>query len=778
MTVEGKMSIGKLIAAGCLFAILSFALFTTSAVSAVKIDFLGGKPTELLTDIDGDELIAIVARKGAKFLSSPNVDGEDLSKGPEFREAVNVYKATTDSSYYLVETENAGWGWISADDLLLRLRSLRVSDLEYEQCHGQNPVVQQNRRVGTNPALVKVVIRNNWRLEKGRGKSISLFSRPGSSTEDEVAKSNLFKIYYAYKSCKGSDGKSYLLVGTEPTLDPDYAHDIITGWVPKAETIVWGSMTAAYYNKTNMDKREPVHIFKTEKDLRNYMRSGETDKAIGKEDISRREPLPYYASRYPIIRARRRAYKIAWIGDGYDESSGKIVQREVVESKREDAMKLASALGKRDVLFLIDSTTSMGKYFDIVANALEEFIEGLNARESNRFKYALAIYRDYGNVTGAFEILSDFDDSNVALKLDPDMAANYTGNIDLSEAVFNGIVNSVNGVSWRHNATRSIIVIGDHGNHESDPRGLTTRDVVAALKKNSVLFYALNVTPIIGRFSEYNRLFKKQSRLILDRHHSMGGEIFSTPQDEQEDENGARENISKVLREITKISKFAEKATREVLTEGKSFEEAEAEYGTIVTAYMREVMSNAGLKQTEIANIRQLAEEGWVAAQSLKGQQANLTPEFLMGRSKLDEFIGFLSRMNSDISKRRNGRGLASAVKKHAEVTTGDEIGDDETVSEFLQRQFHIPFRETSTVLNYNPKVLEEKFKSSKSFRTKLKRRICIQYIKFQHVAEEKSGDAKWENGKCKSKLSGQRLWWWESHGGEKYTWIPMDYLP
>jgi hypothetical protein len=495
-----------------------------SVVVATKplLIFSGKKTVEKSTPRYGEEFIAIVTVEGAKLYSSPNVDGNILEFSPSFREPVTVHRASPDNMYYLVKSDKFGEGWISADELLVRMRSLRVSDLEYEQCHGRNPTVQQRGRLGTNPALVKVVMRNNWRLKKGRGPSIYLYDKPGGSAVSEVAKTTIGEPFYAYKSCKGSDGKSYLLVGTKPTIDPGDDVNVLVGWVSKTETRVWAGMTGVYYNKSNQDNRDPVYIFETENELRNFLKTGDIREAIAMEDISIREPLPYYAYRFPIIRARRGAYKI---------------------------------------LFTAGTATNN-------------------------------------------------------------------------------------------------------------------------------------------------------------------------------------------------------------------------EYGTILTQRMSGRMRNAGLTNNEINSINSLSNVGWVAAQSLNSEQANLTPELLMARDKLDYFVGFLSRMNSDISKRRNGRGLASAVKLHAKSVTGDDIGDDETISEFLQRQFHIPFRETSTILNYNPNVFEQKFRTSKSFRVKLKRRICIQFIKLQLIADEKSGEARWNNGKCQSKISGQRLWWFESHGGEKFAWVPMNYLP
>jgi len=762
MQVKGIRSTGIL-----LVGLLNLLLVVPSVSFANSVNFLGDRPTEPLRTQDGEDLTAVVAVGDARFISSPNADGENLSETPDFRETVTAYRATNDSKHFLVRSERVGWGWMRADDLLLRLRSLRVADMEFEQCQGQDPNLVQQRRMGANPALVKVVIRNNWRMEKGRGESISLYDRPSELTGEEVAKSNLFKIYYAYKLCKGSDGKQYLLVGVEPTTDPDYADQSITGWVPKAETIVWGSMTAAYYNKQNIDRRDAVQIFKTEKDLRAYLRTGETDKAIGKEDISRREPLPYYASRFPVIRMRGGNYKIAWIGDGYDTASGQIVKKSLVEGKRDSALGLANSLRQRDILFVIDSTTSMGKYFSIVANALEQFIDNLNSRETNQYRYAIAIYRDYGNITGEFELLSDFQRSNVARLLDVNMASNPKGNKDMPESMFNGIIRAIESASWRHQATRSLILIGDHGNHENDPKGRTVNDVVQALENNAILFYAINVVPNISKHRQFNRLFREQTRLVLDRHKSLGGDIFSAPRDEKEDEETAKENVIKVLSAVGSISKNLERATKEVLTEGKSFEQAEAEYGTIVTSYMREVMSKAGLKAEEIANIRQLAEEGWIAAHSVKNKEPNLTPEFLMSRNKLDEFVGFLSRMKTEVTKKTSGKGLAGAVRRHAEATTGDEIMDDETISEFLMRQFHIPFRSASTILSHNPKSLERKYRQNRKFRDELKRRICERYVMFQHIQEEKSGTANWNRGRCNSKPGVPRKWWWVSHGGE-----------
>ena len=264
--------------------------------------------------------------------------------------------------------------------------------------------------------------------------------------------------------------------------------------------------------------------------------------------------------------------------------------------------QLAISLGNRDVLFLVDSTVSMKKYFKIITNSVSAFISSQADADRNRSRYALAIYRDYNSVSGAFEVLSDFQHSNVIMKLDPKLAENYTGNTELPEAMFNGVIEAINNVTWRKNSTRTIIVIGDHGNHESDPMGRTIQGVVTVLEKHSIFFYAINVQTIERRFWEYNLLFRDQAQSILNHRNGLGNVIFSQPANKQMAETNAQENIKKVLIEISKISKYAELAARDILTGNSSFEQAEAKYGTIITSYLKEVISKENYVHNGLRN--------------------------------------------------------------------------------------------------------------------------------------------------------------------------------
>lgn len=745
---------------------------------AGSVNFRGEEPIEQMEDENGNPISAAVIVRQPIFVTDPDsIDSEDIEPAPKFLEVVPIFRATSDDLYYLVQSQGI-WGWMERSELLLRPRSLRAAELEYEtDCRGGYQLQAQQPNPGDDPSLVKIVVKNNWKRNKGRITAASYFDKPGKQDQHEIGKSNVFKIQYAYKLCQGDDRETYIFVGDEPIYDPDYPNLVLKGWIRKSDVVLWTKMTAVYYDKGNLKERKPVQIFGNEADLRHYMATGSTDNARGAENSADFRELKYYENRFPIVRDKGDVLKIVWIGGARDAEGKTVLTKEEVGARREAVQKIVSDVGNRDILFLIDATTSMGKYFNIVIEALDEFIKHQKLFESRRFRYAAAIYRDYNNEAGPFEVISDFRSANVARQLDSSLASNAAGNTDFPEAMYQGIVRSVASVTWRPNSTRTIIVIGDHSNHEPDPEGYTIDSVVEALEKERVLFYAINVSPEGNEHQDLNRRFQQQVRAILEKNSSLGGSTYTAPDEFDRDEEMALENIVSSLENAFEISRDTQTATRDLI-EGHSVAEIDAKFGTIVTTYMLNLMKEAGLtpKEASLASLKQFAIEGWVEKDHREIN--NFKPWVLISRAKLDELVGFLARLNTDLIRRASGKGLGNAITQSAKAATGDDIMEGERLSDFLARVFHIPFKENSRILGNTGAELENKFRVDKRFRLEMKRLLCEKYKKLHFVIESKLGTVNWENGKCRAEPSGAKKWWWTSISGDKYAWIPMNYLP
>jgi hypothetical protein len=744
----------------------------------VNIDgvfFSGGViPEEPLKFSGSDmEMRLLIVIKDPILLDQPNNDGMvlEFSKdaAPKYLDPLMAYSQSNDGEYFLVKTltEPGQWGWIPREFVLERYEPLRAE----EGARTDNQSIP-------NPAFIKVVAKNNWRTATGRRlEAVPILNGPGPEY-DTVAKINIFRIRYAYDIRPGLDGKEYVLVGEEPSLNQYAANSGLSGWINLEYAILWTSRVGIYYNRNNIDvRRNPVHIFQNKADLEEFLADGNTEKAIAHENTEAKASLEYDTTRFPIIgQAGGNLLHIAFVGNAKaEDGSRELITNEELSRKRSKLNEIIDQTRNQDILFLIDATKSMQKHFPAVLQGLENFMGSIKRQtEKNRFRFAIAVYRDYQDVNNGFHMLANLG-GDVRRFMKEETAYSIKEDHDFPEALYQGIIKSTEQADWGSGRTRAIIVIGDHGNHAKDI--FSAQQAAKTLEEKNVAFYSINVNRRPETL-QYNRMFDKQVQSILSLSGDIGKNfIVDNAQafDQQQTAVAIEETLASIFRFASEVSwGFKD------ITEGKQIKEVEATYGTEVTTYLRRIMREQGLTESEInlANLSQICEEGWVAKKTTDGID-QLTPWVLIDRSSLDELVGIMSGLFKR-ARRRNSRGLGMAVTEIVKRASGDEINENERISQFLYRRFHIPYREVSDVLQYSPTQLEEKFQASPDFKKKFIKRLGKTYALLQSVQEEKSGELKWSemNQRWSKQNPVERKWWWKTSTGMSFAWIPMDYMP
>jgi len=741
-----------------IICILILTLSLSPAFSNVKVKGAPGKDATPLQNKFGFPMYALVVVKNPKFLTKNDNTANQLPNSPSYMDALPVYKTTTYEDYYLVKNNNQ-FGWMLKDQILT------------------SPICMQAKKKD-NPAYIKVLVKNNWRTVDGRKiQSIPIYNGPDQKY-DIIAKVGIFEIRYAYKIATSSDDKQFIFVGNDSMWDPDYIGQTFTGWIPKEYCILWDSRIAVYYNKQNVKEREPAVIFDNAQNLLDYVKNGNDRYAIAKE-VFNYKPLAFDTTRFPVLdydKSDLEMAKIAFVGQGKNKITGKTINNESISRKKNEIYTYKNEVRNKDVLFLIDATQSMGPYFIATKNAIRSFVSELSTKEKSKFRFALAIYRDYSDGSKAFKIFTELtNEENITKFMNKDLARGY-GDKDYPEAIFNGIVKSVKSVSWRK-GIRSIIVIGDHGNHKNDLKRHTTSSVAEFLSKMRISFYSINVNTQ-SHLKSYNKLFRQQMKTIVSLIVNEGKNFIVTSESGN-DLIDTENQITKALKDICTHSESLRNAASDLI-DGNNMRQIETKYGTRVTNYMRKIMAEFGLTEEEI-NLSvwgQVVEEGWIAKFSPGSNIIQVKPWCLMTRAEIDGLVGFLANLCKLSSL--NPKRVSETIKATVMNTTGDKIDDDERISEYLQRRLHIPFRSISSVLQYTPAQLQEKFASERKFRIKFKKVIGKKYEKLHFVVESKIGKLKWvsSSSKWKKEKMKEHQWLVTTKSGESYAWIPMDYLP
>ncbi len=140
---------------------------------------------------------------------------------------------------------------------------------------------------------------------------------------------------------------------------------------------------------------------------------------------------------------------------------------------------------KINVIYVVDTTTSMGPYIEAVANSIRESAQVFTKLKSgDSLKFGFVGYRDDVRVTPKLEyVVKNFtpdllrhDDFNSLLGSGA-IKETTEGSADVQEEVFAGVLEAIN-ANWDDGATKVIVLIGDASSHElSHPKNTSGASV-------------------------------------------------------------------------------------------------------------------------------------------------------------------------------------------------------------------------------------------------------------------------------------------------------------
>jgi type VI secretion system TssR-like protein len=731
----------------------------------------------------GRKRYGVVKFTGVPMYAEPSLSAEIVDEVAKFGTTLKLFEETADGFFLAQYDDRREFGWVESEDILVNHEAKRASK--------------------TDPNFVKVVVRNDWRSPgTGGPEHMKVETKAGAGRDfPTLFDLNLFEVRYLYDIKTDSTTKeTFYLIGSQPGFDPREPEAALKGWIPRDAATLWTNRVAVYYDPNTRIQREtrsePVKIFRDEASVKAYIASdGSKDSgAISEEAFSVRTgngDLPPDRSRFPVlwegnIGGRGQDYiKIAYVGDIIGNDGATPVTT-ATEKEIEDTRYLMSEVTHRDILFLIDATTSMGAYFQAAAEAVRMFVEQQSGdEESSKYRYALGIYRDYADGREKeYRALSGFtsDARRIMRLMDPGLAHSTQDDKDFPEAVYQGMTLALKDedLDWRDQRSNAIVVIGDHGNHPNDVKFPLSRVVEAANNRQAAV-YAINIHARKDT-EQFNRLFVQQMRQLVSQL-SERGDVFEVPP------GGAPARVTQqVLSSLEKFRLFSRR-TRQAIVEhteqGASVEDLERTYGTVVTSNALEFLRRAGLSsKVKLHELRQVVLEGWVAKNLLGDRQLRqLKPWVLISRYEVSELQGFIAHLLQGLT-RGDSKSVGDVVVSSVERFSGDESGsrfsNENDVGEFLTRRFHLPFKEANSLLNKTPAQIQDLYNGdprwARDFRDHLEKKLQ-QLLLMLHGFEAE--EFKWDEGQQQFVPinSTKRKWFWQANR-ESYAWMPIEYIP
>jgi len=172
----------------------------------------------------------------------------------------------------------------------------------------------------------------------------------------------------------------------------------------------------------------------------------------------------------------------------------------------------STAVPELDLVFVCDTTGSMGSYIENAKKNIRSIIEAVKASEKRDVRFALVAYKDYTDkyVSKTFPWTTKTQE---AFSYVAEMSADGGG--DTPEAVAEAL-NDVNNLEYRKKAVRICVIVADappHGFEESGDRypdggKLDIMQIVNDMVTKEIIIYSVGVEPVLGN-SKWGRDFFK-----------------------------------------------------------------------------------------------------------------------------------------------------------------------------------------------------------------------------------------------------------------------------
>nr|VFJ44646.1 MAG: hypothetical protein BECKFM1743A_GA0114220_100197 [Candidatus Kentron sp. FM]VFJ45000.1 MAG: hypothetical protein BECKFM1743C_GA0114222_100197 [Candidatus Kentron sp. FM]VFK06627.1 MAG: hypothetical protein BECKFM1743B_GA0114221_100217 [Candidatus Kentron sp. FM] len=666
----------------------------------------------------------------------------------------------------------------------------------------------------------KAVILSTRDDKNERMRKVPVFSRPFAGSDGDrwkVREVGYFAIVdiYDFKlpdntpcSDIGQDD-CFLLVGGTSTQGsaplPEYL-----GWVRGKDLALWPSALSLYYR----EGKQGARIYTNEKAAKR--RADDPRNILAYQERWHQEPKGQNIPRFPVVTGERVSsngaetddftYQIVLAGEACEEAGDRCRS---VNHWLQDAGKLGRKVYQIegiDILFVIDGTKSMGRYYQPIIDAIENI--ALEAKRQNlRMRFALVVYGDYRGRSGIPETVemktvaefSEVGRTNALrrlLRIRDNPLSNIHGDSpeSPSEAPYAAIIAGLQRVEkkWALDSLLRLVVwIGDHGNRELGRHRtadgwleeyVSAPAVFKALKDNNAAFTALHVRG--DQWSaDFSPDFPYDAEAVIagmgDQHlpvQDAGMELWF-------DAGKFRRAVEGRVQQIIETSVILR------------------EHITLTSAPGANTALDLRLPTARLAN-HYLQNDLRLSAETIRkvtGEVQEITtgvvyydaddPAFEFWLALRRQEFNELERSVGDLCRALESTDFYDEIKDTMasvlEAVTFERPRDDENIAEFLKKRFSIPKPHFSKLLDRSLEEFvdwwfaEGNTEDKRNFATQVCRKDkMLDYVRRgERVALE---DIEFNAGRWRLKRRAKRekfAWDWSISSGIRYYFVPLEYL-
>jgi hypothetical protein len=652
------------------FFILSIYLLSLIYISDVN----AGGVVPYLTIIDHNIKIYKEDDERSSIIDTSNIK----LKGESHTLFGESLKISDDGGKWLkVILPNGGDGWVRNDsNKILRNPS-------------QSGAIQA-LLTGKGKLFKKALVRNRVDLNS-ISSSVQYYASP--DLNHSIGNISIFEVRYIFKT--NSDA---VLLGRVDRMHNSNSHSVLVGWMAKKFLIEWDNRIGIEFQKDNFKKRKTCNkapLVKLYKSMKNAKKNRDAIFTEGDSD----ESLPYYANRYPFLESKTsNMFKIAYIGNAIGNKSY------TADEVREERHKINSLIDQNnvDIAVLIDATSGMRKHIINVKKALIKFFK--NRENIKKARIAVAVYRDYADGSRLFGIQTDFtrdkdrlQSAIESVKVSSNSADNGVG--AFPEAVFNGIKDATNQLSWESEGEKYLLLVGDHGNHTDysqygDVTQYTAYEIGEMLKEFKITMFSIQVNLNDPSKKVFNQMFENQVKIINENNGGLGklqkvkNNSSKAILDAMHSSLQTDSNIKQHLTEIRNFSKSPTNNSRK-----RSKKASTGALGIYKGQFSQKLLERYNIN-ADIFKAVQLCEVGYVHQKNRCGIK-QLVKKVLMGRNDLESLkvnMGTLVEAIADWDPETEDD-VRNTIVKVVKALTGDKISDKDNIADFINKKTGIPVK-------------------------------------------------------------------------------------
>ena len=453
--------------------------------------------------------------------------------------------------------------------------------------------------------------------------------------------------------------------------------------------------------------------------------------------------------------------EVAFIGKFCDGNAGQMCLSD--DNKYSQAL---SNMRAADVVFLIDGSKSMRKYFGLVAEALTDFTEEYIANPDYRF--GVAMYGDFKSNTKTN--LGDPIDYKTIM----DLNTNYSGNFDLvtqaellifdalkdkPEAVHAAVFEAAKTFNWAQDKPHFLIHIADHGDRERP-----SQKVFDALNKNNIFYVPIAVEG--EAVLKESKTFIDDSEIYAKKYITTNGNPMAIKAIKSygNGSTDAGENIAKALIEAT--------SGWDDLDSGTS----DGDILPVLDAAAKEIFN---ILETD--DIQVLAATGYIETAAIGSIESNWDYFVSLDEKNAQELKSEMQDVCESLDVGDPTKTITNTVFNLVRLLTGDNKTVDEMIE--IWREGSIPLQ-TKTIIGPGIQQLllaastdQDLTPYKKEFcRSSLLLNLMLKNLKLR-VAEE-NVDLIWEGSYYDPKDQFEFQWRYTDLSGSKRLYLPLNYLP